>query len=112
MPAPALDSLPSEINRALAAVSAKDSFRDDRPLLARLFGSPRFAWEVGWLTVNGQRAAYAQIRGWPPDLIKEAHAYLGARFVIDRTEYGLLDKRRHHPFAIVVISSWKAAPHL
>lgn len=111
-PMPVLGTLPTEVSRVLGVVAAQDHYRDDRPLLARLFGAPRFEWQVGWLTADRRQHAFARISGWPPALITEAITHLRGRFVVARAEMGLLDTRRHHPFAIVLISDRKADPQL
>jgi hypothetical protein len=106
---PTHDTLPKEINRTLTAISLGDDFRDDRTRLARLFGDSRFSWQTGWLSAGGVQHAYVRISGWPPGLLTKACTHLGSRFIVVRTEMGLLDKRRHHPFVIVLISGRRDA---
>lgn len=99
---------PKETSRALAefklATDGMEEFRDTRSVWGRMFGSPRFAWQVGWLTADGVVRTFAHISGWPPGRLTKARVHLGARFVIARAETGFLDKRRHHPFMVVLIS--------
>lgn len=101
---PVLDRLPKEIDRVLYALAQTEAFQDTRPALSRIFGAPKFAWQVGWMTAAGASHVFVHLSGWPPELFTKAKSYLGSRFVVVRAESGLLAKRRPNPFMIVLIS--------
>lgn len=99
---------PREIDRFLTGLAATETFREAYPDIRspwqRLFGSPRFTWQTGWLTVDRAATVFVHMSGWPPGLLTEAHARLAAVFNVVRAETGLLDRRRHHPFRVILIS--------
>ena len=104
----ARDVRPGDVDRFLTGLAATDAFMDafpeTRSPLQRMFGSPRFTWQVGWMTVDRQQHVFVHLSGWPPGLLTEARNRLSSAFVVVRAEMGVLDKRRHHPFMVVLVS--------
>lgn len=99
---------PREVDRFLAGLAATDAFMeawpDTRSAWSKLFGSPRFAWQTGWMAIDRRQHVFVHLTGCPPGLIREAQARLGAVYTVTRAEMGVLDKRSHHPFMVVLIS--------
>ena len=99
---------PREVDRFLTGLAASDTFGtafpDVRSGFQRWFGSPRFAWQTGWMTVDRVQYVFVHLSAWPPGLLHEARTRLQDAFVVSRAESGLLDKRHHHPFMVVLIS--------
>ena len=64
---------PRDVNRFLTGLKASDAFMnaypDTRTTWQRMFGSPRFSWETGWLSADGTRYVFAHLSGWPPGLL-------------------------------------------
>ena len=103
-----MNDIPRQVDRALRALASQDSFHDDRPVLARLFGPPHFSWTVGWMTVDRVTRPFAHVCA-PPPRLAEAERFLAARFHVTGVQKGLLARRRHHPFAIITVAGAKAA---
>lgn len=99
---------PREVDRFLTGLAASDTFMeaypDIRSAAHRWFGSPRFTWQTGWMTIDRIEHVFVHLSAWPPGLLHEARKRMDGAFVITRAETGLLDRRRHHPFMVVLIS--------
>jgi hypothetical protein len=101
-----VNDIPQLVDRALRVLASQDSFHDDRPSLTRLFGPTYFSWTVGWLTVDRVTHPFAHVCA-PPPRLAEAERFLASRFHVTGVQKGLLDRRRHHPFAIITVSGTK-----
>ncbi len=100
----AADVLPKVVDRFLRGLAQLDEFADTRSTISKLFGVSHFSWQTGWMNFGTGRLTFVQVSAWPPKLLTQTHDRLSRQFVIVRVERGLLDRRRQHPFMVVLIS--------